>query len=136
MGPRLDLVRQLLTPPGASTIDNGTLLNTMCDIHVSLRKRLDGFHRLRSMCLMMHAHIASLAHLPYLEIIHRYLSRLYVVAISYEHTVTVLRYQKHANINRYTCFSQKRPVYRRLWACLKRPRRGMYMGRYVAKLQV
>ena len=32
LGRRLDRVRQLLTPPGARTIDNGTLLNTMCDI--------------------------------------------------------------------------------------------------------
>ena len=32
LGRRLDRVRQLLTPPGARTIDNGTLLNVMCDI--------------------------------------------------------------------------------------------------------
>ena len=32
LGRRLDLVRRLLTPPGAGTIDNGTLLNAMCDI--------------------------------------------------------------------------------------------------------
>ena len=32
--------------------------------------------------------IASLARLSYLKIIYRYLSRLYVVAISYEYTVT------------------------------------------------
>ena len=70
LGRRLDRVRQLLTPPGTRTIDNETLLNAMCDI--AERERLDAFHRLRSMCLMMHASsIVSLARLSYLEIIHR-----------------------------------------------------------------
>ena len=32
LGRRSDRVRQLLTPPGACMIDNGTLLNAMCDI--------------------------------------------------------------------------------------------------------
>ena len=32
LGRRLDRVRQLLTPPGVRTIDNGALLNAMCDL--------------------------------------------------------------------------------------------------------
>ena len=32
LGCRLDRVKQLLTPPGVRSIDNGALLNAMCDI--------------------------------------------------------------------------------------------------------
>ena len=66
-------VKQLLTPPGARTIDNGTLLNTMCDI--AERREVGRFPPPTLDVFDDACSITSLACFSYLELIHEYLSR-------------------------------------------------------------
>ena len=65
-------MKQFLTPPGAHTIDNRTVLNTMCDI--AEREREVGRCPLPMLGVSDDAcSMDSLASLSYLEIIHRHL---------------------------------------------------------------